>query len=572
VVDRHRARELARVAAGLAAGAGIDLPGDLDLWELAGGRPAAVDPVPSPDPAAALGVALEARLTASERGRGAHFTPAAVADRLVHLALPEVDRRRPPAVCDPACGAGAVLLAAGRRLVAAGLPARTVARDLLWGADLDPLSAAVTAASLALWSGGSAPAAGHVVGGDPLHRGAETWSSVPHGGFGAVVGNPPFQGQLARATVRGRDGTARLRERFGRSAVAPYVDTAAVFLLAAVDLAAVGARVVLVQPTSVVASRDASGVRAVLAGTAAPVSIWAPGDRLFDAAVHVCVPVLVVGHRSSGEWATLVATDRGVPTVRLAGRRRLGDVADLVAGFRDEYYGLVPHVREGAIAIAIAIAGASASASTGGRPDDGPADRSPDLPAALVTSGLIDVGRLAWGSRPARFAKQRWQAPVVDVAGVASSGGRVAGYVHRVRRPKVLVATQTRVLEAVADPGGAAVPVTPVISVVPGAPEDVPAIEALLSSPVVSAWVAARTVGTGLSTGSMRPTAGLLADLPLPDDDETWQRGTDGFEAWRTQGGDPGRWAETLAAAHGVADAPAAAALEWWLAQVPRGR
>jgi hypothetical protein len=564
VVDRHRAGELARVAAGLAAGAGIDLPGDLDLWELAGGRPTAVAPVPSPDPAAALGAALEARLTASERDRGAHFTPAAVADRLVHLALPEVDPCQPPAVCDPACGAGAVLLAAGRRLVAAGLPARTVARDLLWGADLDPLSAAVTAASLALWSGGGAPVAGHVVGGDPLHRGAEAWSSFPQGGFGAVVGNPPFQGQLARATVRGPDGTARLRERFGRAAVAPYVDTAAVFLLAAVDLAVVGARVVLVQPTSVVASRDASGVRAVLAGTAAPVSIWAPGDRLFDAAVHVCVPVLVVGHRSSGEWATLVASDRGVPTVRLAGRRRLGDAADLFASFRDEYYGLIPHVREGA--------SASASAGAGGRPGDGPADRSPDPPAALVTSGLIDVGRLAWGHRPARFAKQRWQAPVVDVAGVASSGGRVAGYVHRVRQPKVLVATQTRVLEAVADPGGAAVPVTPVISVVPGAPEDAPAIEALLSSPVVSAWVAARTVGTGLSTGSMRPTAGLLADLPLPDDDEAWQRGTSGFEAWRAHGGDPGGWAATLAAAHGVADAPAAAALAWWLARVPRGR
>jgi hypothetical protein len=554
VVDRRRARELARVAAGLAAGAGVDLPGDLDLWRLAGGRPNGVDPVRSPDPAAALGAALEALLTGPERVRGAHFTPAPVADRLAHLALPEVDRRRPPTVCDPACGAGAVLLAAGRRLVAAGVPARTVARDLLWGADLDPLSAAVTAASLSLWAGGWAPAAGHIVRGDPLHRGHEAWERIPHGGFGAVVGNPPFQGQLARATVREREASVRLRERFGRSAVAPYVDTAALFLLAAVELAAARARVVLVQPTSVVASRDASGVRAALAGTAAPVSIWAPGDRLFEAAVHVCVPVLAVGHRSPGEWSALVASDRGVPTVRLVGRRRLGDVADLVAGFRDEYYGLVPHVREGA----------------GGGSGDGLAERSHDQPAALVTSGLIDVGRLAWGHRPARFAKQRWHAPVVDVEGVSAAGGRVAGYVHRVRRPKVLVATQTRVLEAVADLGGAAVPVTPVISVVPSAPEEVPLIEALLASPVVSAWVAARAVGTGLSTGSMRPTAGLLADLPLPDDDEAWQRGASEFGAWRARGDDPGRWATTLAAAHGVGPAPAAAALEWWLAQVTR--
>lgn len=562
MVDRRRARELARVAAGLAAGAGVDLPHDLDLWVLAGGRPTGVDRVRSPDPAAALGAALDALLTVAERNRGAHFTPAPVADRLAHLALPEVDRRRPPTVCDPACGAGAVLLAAGRRLEAAGLPVRAVARDLLWGADLDPLSAAVTAASLALWSGGCAPAAGHVVGGDPLHRGHEAWSGLPPGGFGAVVGNPPFQGQLARATVRDRDATTRLRERFGRPAVAPYVDTAALFLLAAVELAAVGARVVLVQPTSVVASRDASGVRTALAGTAAPVSIWVPEGRPFDAAVHVCVPVLAVGHRSSEAWAGLLASDQGVPPVRLVGRRRLGDIADLVAGFRDEYYGLVPHVRESAGCEGGPVH--TAGLHTAGRGDD--------EPAALVTSGLIDVGRLAWGHRPVRFAKRRWQAPVVDVAGVVSAGGRVAGYLDRVHRPKVLVATQTRVLEAVADPEGAAIPVTPVISVVPDAPEDVPAIEALLASPVVSAWVAARTVGTGRSAASLRPTAGVLADLPLPDDEATWQRGTAGFGAWRTRGGDPSRWATTLAAAHRVGAAPAAAALEWWLALRPRER
>ena len=49
------------------------------------------------------------------------------------------------------------------------------------------------------------------------------------------------------------------------------------------------------------------------------------------------------------------------------------EIATATAGFRDQFYGLIPFVR------------------------DGPAD------APLVTSGLLDPGRSAWGERPARF-------------------------------------------------------------------------------------------------------------------------------------------------------------------------
>ncbi len=85
---------------------------------------------------------------------------------------PEVDAASPPTVCDPSCGAGSLLLAAADRIRAAGTPPEEVARHLLFGADVDPLAAAVTETAIALWSGGVAPASGHVVTADPLDHGS----------------------------------------------------------------------------------------------------------------------------------------------------------------------------------------------------------------------------------------------------------------------------------------------------------------------------------------------------------------------------------------------------------------
>jgi hypothetical protein len=532
---------MARAAADLAAGAGTDLPDGLALWHLAGGRPRAERAEPCPDPAAELGRRMEVGLTEGERRQGAHYTPPALSARLAELALPSVEPGRPPAVCDPSCGAGAPLLAAARRLAAAGVAPAAVARDLLWGADLDPLAAAVTETAVALWSGGQPPAPGHVVAGDPLHHGARAWPSPPRPGFGAVLGNPPFQGQLSSATARTREASRALRQRFGAGVVAPYVDTAALFLLVAAELAGSGARIALVQPTSVVAGRDGGAVRALLAERAGPVELWVPAERHFDAEVQVCVPVLVSGRAGPSDWSALVAVAQGVPACPIADGPLLGSVAEVVAGFRDEYYGLVPHVL------------------------DACRDEVPRAP--LVTSGLIDLGRHRWGERPVRFAKRTWDRPVVDLDSLRDEGGRAAAYADRVRRPKVVVASQTRVVEAAADPRGACVPSTPVISVIPRRPDLVAPIAALLASPAVSARLAARLVGTGLAPGSLRVTGGALAAVPLPQDADAWDEGTRAFEAWLAGGSPPGtagRWAGPLLAAHGLEGDAAARVLRWW--------
>lgn len=466
-----RARRVAGVVVAVARRRGVRLP-DLALLS-AWGPPEPAD-VDSDDPWLP-GERHELLLDpGGRRRRGAWYTPREIA-RLVASWAPGEP------VLDPACGGGAFLLAAAE----AGVPV-----DRLAGVDVDPVAAAVTEASLALLGRGRA----RIVAGDAL---TDPWPVEP----GAVVGNPPFLGQLRRATARG--------------AGHGYTDTAALFLREAVRRAP---RVAMLQPESVLAARDAAEVRAEVAPHLA--AVWVPGVPLFAADVRTCVVVTDRAHRGDARrlaglppvdtgtvrrdrWATAAAGD--VPDVELAGPP-LGDAATVVAGFRDEYYALGPHVRE--------------------------RDGSP-----LVTSGLIDRGRCLWGERPARYGGRRWDAPAVH---------RPPPSAARLLVPKVVVATQTPTIEAVADPEGAWVPCTPVVSVLPP-PERIWHVLAALLSPAATAWLVHRSAGTALSSGAVKPTAPLLRALPLPTDAGRWDAA-----ATAVRGGDT------------EVDAYGTGAGEWW--------
>jgi hypothetical protein len=535
----RRARSLALTAAGLARGAGMGLPVDLELWRIAGGRPAAAAPIAAADPAAAMVAALEQALTPIERKQGAHYTPAALAERLIALAVQGTKPNSRPTVVDPACGGGAILLAAGRHLVAQGIPMDVVARDLLWGADVDPLAAAVADVAIALWSRGTVPATGHIVVADTLLAGRTTWATPPRDGFDLVVGNPPFQGQLAKSTARSAEAQAKVRARFG-AAMGPYADTAALFLLAGVELAARGGRVALVQPRSTAAARDAGPVRDALAAKARLVELWAPRTKQFAANVHVCVPVLAVGRRDpSPDWTAGLAAADGVPTLDLGRREVLGSMATALAGFRQHYYGLVPHVRE----------------AGKGRPT-----------APLVTSGLLGVGASAWGRRPVRFAGAEWQRPAVDRRAVGRDAPEVGAWLEQLRRPKVLVASQTKVVEAAVDREGGWVPCTPVVSILPRRKADLDLVAAALCAPPAAAWAASRAAGTGLSPGSIRMSTDLALAVPLPEDQSRWEAAARALAM-----GDLEAFAAEATAAHRLPGAEAEAVLAWWHAKTGLG-
>jgi hypothetical protein len=540
--DRARARAVTAAVAAAADEAGVTLDDRLVIWSLAGDRPPAAPGRPghagadaagpvgadAPGLADLLGRALESATADHDRkALGLHVTPGWLADRLVTMALPP--GRVPgtgggPTVCDPACGGGAFLLAAARHLHARGLDRRRVVGDLLWGADVDPVGLAAAEAALALWAGESPPP-GRLVLADPLVAGRAVWPAAPPSGFDAVVGNPLFQSQLGRATARDAADRRRLRQRYG-GAVRAYTDTAWLFLLLGCELVRPGGRVVLVEPQSVVAARDAGAVREAVDRVAVLRDLWLDDGRVFSAAVRVCAPVLerraaVPGHASGrpavagavgagpgghdpvtgddgpggpGSWAERWAAAVGLPDADLGAGPALGERAAVVAGFRDQYYGLVDAVRE-----------------------HEPAD-PPGSVAPLVTSGAVDWAACTWRERPVRYAKRRWHAPVVDLERLADAPPAARRWVDRTRVPKLVVATQTRVVEAAVDVEGAWVPSVPALAVVPrpGPGPGLWHLAAAVLSPAATAWLVRRAGGTGLERGALKVAGPDLAALPLP--------------------------------------------------------
>jgi len=532
------------------------------------------------------GAVLEALQDAPERRRtGAHHTPVAIAARLVAIALDGLDPPPSaggpvPTVCDPAVGGGVFLLAAARHLHGAGHPVGEVL-GALHGSDVDPLAVATARASLAWWAadaaGGDvaqfrAATADTIVVADGLTTTAATWG---HAAFDAVVGNPPFLSQLGRATARDDAGRRRAQQRFGAGG---YTDTAGLFLLLAIELTRPGGRVVMVQPESLMTARDAGPVRGRVAATARLTDLWIALERVFEASVRVCAPVLSVGPpghdgRSPGDdavvlwrgaevvpagstprsgtdgWGAALARLHGTPDVVLAEAPTLGSLATATAGFRDQFYGLAPHVIEQRVVEQPVLAG------------DG--DDSPPPRGALVTSGAIDPGGCAWGRRTVRFAGRRWERPVVDLAGLAVADPRLHRWVEARLRPKVLVATQTRVLEAVADPDGRLVPSVPVVAVECD-PDDVWRVAAALLAPPVTAWALHRAAGSALTGDALKLSARQLLDVPLPVD----------LAGWVVAAGDLAAGTATaegfgaaMVAAYGLR--PGHPVLAWWLARLP---
>lgn len=547
----------------LAAQRGVSLPDDLRIWSLASketlpprdGRGQDTDTGESARarPATLPHVLEAATSTDTKRTNGLYVTPDRLADELVGLALHESTRT----ICDPACGGGAFLLAAARALHARGVARRDVVQRCLWGADIDPVGLATAEVALTLWAGVK-PAGGRLIVGDALIQDARIWSDAPAAGFDAVVGNPPFLNQLSTATARSGHQRALVRQRFG-AAVQAYSDAAWLFLLAGCELVRPGGRVALVQPLSLVAARDAAAIRAGLDTRAELCHLWVPERPGFTANVRVCCPVLqtrgsvnaepVVGSATAdglsvgaesrnpaggAGWADRLADAIGVPRVVVRQVGRLADRAKVTAGFRDEYYGLVPLVCE-------ATDGAAPSAPSYERGEECGDDLrgvGPAVVRPLVTAGVLDWGRSAWGQRPSRFARRRWTAPVVDPtrAHVSWPNGKVeakaARWLARTAAPKVVVATQTPVVEAAVDVSGAWVPSVPALAVLPHRPADVWLLAAAIASPTATAWLLRRAPGTALATGALRIAARDLAALPLPTNQRAWRTAAEAFRAY----------------------------------------
>jgi len=292
----------------------------------------------------------------------------------------------------------------------------------------------------------------------------------------------------------------------------------------------------MLQPQSVLGSRDAGAVRAALAGRAELREVWLPDVAGFvDASVEVCAVVLdlpvgtpaaevTTGAGAKVTWSAHLARAVGVPEVILRAGPTIGDEATVLAAFRQEYYGLVPHVAE---------------------VDDEPAGRP------LLTTGLVDLGASAWGQRSARIGGRSWRAPVVRDGALE---GRAAQWARRTHHPKVVVASQTRVVEVAVDEEGAWLPGVPLVAVV-AAPQALWRLAAALAAPPVAAWASARSAGTARSARALKLSAPLLRTVPLPVDDDAWAAGASALRA-----GDLVAFGSAMTAAYDADDD----VLAWW--------
>lgn len=556
-------------------------------------------------PADALGLIYEALLSADHRkGAGSHFTPRMVATLLSELAIPvPIDRPPRGAVLDPACGGGAFLLAAARRLRSFGAAPASIA-GALRGVDIDPQAAntARVAVALLLASWGYRCEQPPLVEVDdflePARRDGAAVVAAPR----VVLGNPPFLTPLRNRT-RGSS----------RSGAKAYTDAAMVFLDRCVELVEPGGRVVLVLPRSAAAARDGDEIRVRVDARCEVEAVWVDHERSFAAAVNVWAPILrrripsergpeasgagfnpgrltvATGtavqdrfeadpsRREAGRWGWYLARAGGVPEWACPGdARRLGDHATATAGFRDEFY---------------ACAAATVEGESPSQPElpFQPESLSQPEPPWVVTSGLIEPGGLRWGARTARINKVRFDRPVLDASRLAAheldERGRMTRWVSARLRPKCLLAVQTNLLEAAVDPEGRCVPITPVISVEPlgieaggggesggsgGPPIDSFALLAALSSPAATLWAHEHSAGSGMALGTIRVPPRLLGGLPVPADLAEWIRcGEELRSSWLRGGGYGGAGVEPqvlvdVARRMGQALEVAEPALDWF--------
>ena len=431
---------------------------------------------------------------------------------------PLLDAGRDPGtirVLDPACGPGNFLVAAARRL--------GTAQNLV-GVDTDPRAVERCRSALGL--------------GARVEVGDAFTADLEDGSFDAVVGNPPFLTPLRTATATEKAArTARLRSR-----LPPYIDESALFLVLATRLARPdGGRVAFVQPLATLATRDGGWARSAVLQLAALEHLWIATDSVFAASVLTCAVGLCRGERQGAvsrflgdvalppcplptdSWSPLLADAFGVPSVTLSSDECIGDVAQVTADFRDEYYEIASLVADGG---------------------EG---------APVVTSGLIEPGRVRWGERATTIARRRFTRPTV----------RVAELSDRLRArlvPKVVIATQTKVIEAAVDDEGAWVPAVPIISA--AAERDrLWHLAAALCSPALTAHAATQRLGAARAASALKLSASDVRRLPLPAPSDAWDRA-----AVALRGGDVVASGHFMCEAYDVDDE----VFTWWEQRLPR--
>jgi methylase of polypeptide subunit release factors len=537
--------------------------------------------------------------------QGSFYTPLDVVERFVTLALESklnevVSAPKCLTVIDPACGTGNFLIVAALqladRLIELGCDPHTaidhVTEHCIFGIDIDVDALDHCASNLSLLTQSRVSSAlirKHLVRANalttrsaaaPMQLGLNLADDSPRNwldlfpdvfsgeapGFDLVIGNPPFLNQLSDATKLQPSISAEIASTHGAMA-SKMSNPSTVFVLTAIDLAKSSGVIALIQPLSFLATDDADAARSLLTSSNAVDYLWVCTEKIFDADTFVCgivarmgssAPVettIVTGrglalstervalNKTQGTWSIALTASKGFPRIELVTRGVLGSHCVVSSDFRDQYYGLIDCVSEEEVVAA-------------------------GLPR-LATVGLIDPGEFLWGQTSTKFAKHTYQRPVVAIDRLTPE---MKSWAKSKLTPKILVAAQTRVIEAWVDIDGNTLPSVPLMTVL-ASDRDIWKVAAVLCAPPISLHAAELYLGAGLSPDALRLSGRSLLSLPLPADEDAWEIGARKLQLMHALPAGSSRrdalidFGEAMCRAYGV---PPDKIMLWWIGRLPR--
>ncbi len=479
-------------------------------------------------------------LMEGQRVQGSYYTPRALADRVVGWVMgasPSListrssdDATSPPAplrtgegrklepkktedgprVLDLAMGGGHFLIAAADALAGPGSDSMgrwAVARSL-HGTDRDPLAVLLARSALWLWAAhpGTEPddLAETLLQGDALLD--DLW---PPASFDAVIGNPPYASVFTRA---GDDPAERDAIHTRYPTAAGSYDLSVPFVEAALRLTREGGRCGLVIPNKLLAADYARTLREWMCERA-EVEVLADyaESGAFEASVYPVVIIMRKGAPSADAPITVVRGTRSLTRKQADLRGAPGSVwSPVMAPDFEEVRRLwqgdaIPLGEKVNIAAGLTVDEAYTLR-------DSVIDAPPTLASGefypLITTGLIERGRVTWGQKRARFLKRSYRRPVI--AGNALPFRRR----EQARGAKILLAGLGREPRAVYDPGGLLASVGTLI--ITEADWPLPLLCEWLNSPEVARLYQVLFGGLALSGGYLRFGKRELSLLPVP--------------------------------------------------------
>lgn len=330
---------------------------------------------------------------------------------------------------------------------------------------------------------------------------------VANGGFDVVLGNPPFANAIENDLSEAR-GFQFLK--FRNVGVKGAADYSARFLGLGSELSHPRGSVGMVLPRIILNSPTTHDLRIMLGKSLPPAMIYCPPERhLFEGAtIDIALlnlrdsadlkvsrsPIGTIewkrGLRESENWWSLVSTIWENRSVSEEVGNRIGDLFEVFGSMTTaDAYDIREFIED--------------SESGDGQ--------------KLVTTGLIDPGVNYWGQEICRYLKAKYQFPrVADRAGAPNS---IYQRISKSRRPKIIVAGLSNILEAFLDAQGEYIGAVATFTIQD--PED--NIERLrrliefLHSEAVLQRLKDELGGNALGGGAMTMKKGFLLDLRLPE-------------------------------------------------------